>query len=203
MLNRVFSILMTILLMVVTTLALMIVVIPKVLGGAPLTVFTGSMVPTFYPGDLIIVKPLTEADKEHLKVGDIISFMPNPGDPTMVTHRIIEKRSSSKGTTYITLGDANGKQDEPMGFEQIRAKYLYRIPWMGHVTFSGGVKTNTFYMIAGGFVLAGIVTMFVPTERKKKNKKSKDKLNEKGASPNEVSEPLPSENLFKNPFVDD
>jgi len=113
--------------MIVSTLALMMVVIPKILDASPLTVYTGSMGPTFNPGDLIVVKPLSDKDKEGLDVGDVITFQPVSGDPTLITHRIIEKRSSNKGVSFITQGDANGVADEPLKKRPIMASFCRKI----------------------------------------------------------------------------
>ena len=38
-------------------LAVLVIGLPAVVGGMPLTVLSGSMEPTYSPGDLVVVKP--------------------------------------------------------------------------------------------------------------------------------------------------
>jgi len=200
MIKKIFSWFMTLALMLVTILALMIFAIPKVLGAVPLTVYTSSMVPIFNPGDLIIVKPLNNDEKEQLDVGDIVTFQPVSGDPTLITHRIIEKQTSTNGIKFVTLGDANGSEDDPIISDQVMAKYLYKIPYMGKFTYSGGSNPMMFYGIACLFIVFGFVTMLLPGDKKKK--KSKDENNEDNRDKENVKEIDENENVHSLPDLD-
>ena len=44
--------------------ALALIVVPKLNGARPLTVLSGSMIPTFDPGDVVVVRA---ADADHLR----------------------------------------------------------------------------------------------------------------------------------------
>src|SRR5699024_1764038 len=74
----------SVLLIAVLALAVLLAVVPRLLGGEALTVLTGSMQPTYSPGDVVVSVP-----QEEYQVGDVVTFQPVSGDPTLVTHRIV------------------------------------------------------------------------------------------------------------------
>lgn len=112
--------------------ALALVVVPKATGSKPLTVLSGSMVPTHDPGDVVIVRP-TDADQ--LRVGDVITFQPVSDDPRLTTHRIVGQVLGSEGRRYVTQGDANGAADvAPVSPAQVRGEVWYAVPLVGHVS---------------------------------------------------------------------
>ncbi len=73
------------LLAAVVAAGLALIVVPKATGSKPLTVLSGSMVPAYDPGDVVIVRP-TAFDS--LQAGDVITFQPVSDDPRLTTHRI-------------------------------------------------------------------------------------------------------------------
>jgi signal peptidase len=74
-----------------------------------LTVLSGSMRPTFDPGDSIIVTPVPLDD---IKVGDVITYHIPVDDGRVVSHRIVSlKRTSETNPVVITKGDANATHD--------------------------------------------------------------------------------------------
>ena len=103
---------------------------PSVFGVTPMVVQSGSMSGNaedhIEVGDLIFtVKP----DTDKLKAGDIISFMDGN---IAVTHRIIEVRAGADGKrSFVTKGDANNTEDEPISADQIIGQYSGRIPKVG------------------------------------------------------------------------
>lgn len=90
---------------------------------------SGSMEPTFYKGDLLVLQGI---DPNELKVGDIIVFS-YPGGSTPVVHRIIKINPDG---TFQTKGDNNiaqlpfEKRIEP---DQIHGKIILIIPFLGWV----------------------------------------------------------------------
>ncbi|MCR4326511.1 MAG: signal peptidase I [Candidatus Roizmanbacteria bacterium] len=101
------------------------------------TTSSSSMVPSIYPGSLIITQ---EQPLDGYAPGDIVSFYAQPvsGSRTnIVTHRIIRMG----GNVYLTKGDANNAAD-PAILEPrfIIGKVLCTIPWIGNVV--GFAKTN-------------------------------------------------------------
>ena len=103
---------------------------PTVFGVAPMVVLSGSMSGTaqdhIEAGDLIFD---TKADVNTLKEGDVISFMENK---VVVTHRIIRIETAQDGTRlFVTKGDANNTEDEPITADMVVGLYRFRIPKLG------------------------------------------------------------------------
>lgn len=103
---------------------------PTVFGVTPMVVLSGSMSGTaedhIEVGDLIFD---TAPDIPSLKEGDIVSFMEGK---VVVTHRIISIDTDENGeTVYITKGDANNIEDEPISADDIIGIYRFRIPKLG------------------------------------------------------------------------
>ncbi len=88
-------------------------------GYTMFEVQTGSMEPEISAGDWIIVK-----EQKSFNLDDIVTFKQ---DGNFITHRVIEKYSE----TYITKGDANNKEDDPIGTEQIVGEVVTIIPLFG------------------------------------------------------------------------
>lgn len=116
----------------VVFLVLALVVVPRASGAAPLAVLSGSMRPTIPPGALVVVRPV---DVDDLGIGDVITYQPRSGDPTLVTHRIVGVSRSAAGTTFTTQGDANASADpEPVRPIQVRGTVWYVVPVVGRLT---------------------------------------------------------------------
>lgn len=90
-------------------------------------VFSDSMVPTFYRGDMIIVY----GDKD-VKTGDIVVF-DSPDGKYPIIHRVIEINNAG----VITKGDNNSISDEgrwgTISFDKIYGKAVLKIPLLGWV----------------------------------------------------------------------
>ncbi|NYD67859.1 signal peptidase I [Agromyces atrinae] len=130
------------------------VVVPRVIGGVSLTVLTGSMRPTIQPGDLIVVKPVAF---DEVQIGDIVTFQPISDDPTVITHRVVAKTFTSGETMFVTRGDANGTDDEPITGEQIRGRHIYTVPKLGFVAqVLGGNRTELVLIVGGGLVVVSL-----------------------------------------------
>jgi signal peptidase len=119
----------------VGALLLAVVVVPLALGWVPLTVLSGSMEPTVPTGSQVVVAPLEgEADAAGLSTGDVVTFMPRPDDPTLVTHRIVGVAVDGEGRrSFTTRGDANAAPDaDPVTATQLRGLVKYHVPWAGY-----------------------------------------------------------------------
>jgi signal peptidase len=143
--------------------------LPAMHNGKPLTILSGSMEPTFHPGDLVIV--YGEDSFENLRIGDIITFMPNPNDPTLVTHRLVGWTTDPGGEKMaITKGDANNSSDNPIYQKQLRAVYQYRIPKLGYVLSWGAdqfSKPRVLVIAAGVLILYSLVMLVSTSFRKR------------------------------------
>ncbi|MFC4243327.1 signal peptidase I [Gryllotalpicola reticulitermitis] len=117
----------------IAAIAFAAVVLPRLIGAVPLAVLTGSMEPTFKPGDLVISK---QVDPQNLEIGDIVTFQPHSGDPEVITHRVVGIGVTSHGKVdrIITKGDANNVADAPEVPGQIKGRMVYSLPYLGYVT---------------------------------------------------------------------
>jgi signal peptidase len=83
------------------------VMMASLLGFKVMIVTSGSMVPTFRPGDAVIVRP---GEVSGIKPGNVITFRA-PGAHGMTTHRVLSIKII-KGTEWFqTKGDANPTSD--------------------------------------------------------------------------------------------
>lgn len=119
----------------VLTLLFLTLALPALMGWVPLTVQSGSMEPTYPVGSQLIVAPVEGQARKELAAGQVITFMPNPDDPTLVTHRIQAVAVQADGqVAYRTRGDGNQVDDpEPVYDKQVRAVAKYHVPLMGYV----------------------------------------------------------------------
>lgn len=110
------------------------VAVPAVVGWLPLTVLSGSMEPTIGTGSAVIAEPVTgREDAERIKVGDVVTFMPYPDDPTLITHRVTAVTASTAGPMFTTQGDALEQADDwAVTTTQLRGLVRYHVPLMGY-----------------------------------------------------------------------
>lgn len=118
----------------VLLLAAVVILVPRLAGGIPLTVLTNSMEPTLPVGSLAVVLPI---EPEDVRLGDVVTYLPNPDDPTAVTHRVIGINHHDDGTrTFTFKGDNNTEADAPVRDYQVRAKVWYSVPLLGHLSLA-------------------------------------------------------------------
>ncbi len=124
----------TFIMLILLALAVALIVIPKVMGGMSLTVLTGSMEPGIKPGDIVVTKGIDTAQARDLAIGTVVAFLPYPDDPTLVTHRIIEKTVSADGVAFTMKGDNNNTPDSwnPVHDYQVRGEVIYTVPKIGY-----------------------------------------------------------------------
>ncbi|MFC5929343.1 signal peptidase I [Cryobacterium melibiosiphilum] len=153
-------------LLLVLALAVLLIVVPKVAGGIPLTVLTSSMEPGLPPGTLIVVAPV---DPDTLQIGDVATYQIRSGEPGVITHRITQVISSSNGErSFIFQGDNNSDPDADVVLaEQIQGRLWYSLPFVGYVNNAvNGVNqawiiplgAGLLFLYAGWSIGRGIVT---------------------------------------------
>ena len=123
---------------VLVVLSAALFVVPRLLGGDALTVLTGSMEPTFHPGDIMVVRGIDPDDVcDSVTPGDVISYFPQPDDPTLISHRVVGKTVGDFGDgtdcRLVTQGDANTAIDDPVSPHQVRGVLAYGVPRLGWV----------------------------------------------------------------------
>ncbi|WP_435738435.1 signal peptidase I [Cellulosimicrobium sp. PMB13] len=141
----------------VLLLATLVIVVPRLVGGIPLTILSGSMEPNLPVGSLAVVRPVDPAE---IRIGDIVTYLPNPEDPTAVTHRVVAIDTHQDGTRTFTLqGDANASPDAPVQEHQVRGTVAYAVPWLGHVNsaVNGEQRAMAVYVVAGALFLWAVV----------------------------------------------
>ena len=101
----------------------------KSIGGIKIfTVITGSMIPVYDIGDILIVK---EVIPEEIKVEDDIVYQGKKGSfkGKTITHRVISIKKKEDGNYgIITKGVANFSQDPEINQTQVLGKVMFRVP---------------------------------------------------------------------------
>ena len=154
---------MYIILYVILVLVLIAVILQRVsnnqigLGGLKMyNIVTGSMVPVYNVGDVIIVK---EVDPNTLKVGDDVCYKGEEGSfkDKIITHRIISITEKDGKKVFTTQGVANNIADPSISSEQIYGRVVYKLKILS--LFSHLVNNNLFTMYF--VVLVPIVLIIV------------------------------------------
>jgi len=108
-----------------------------VFGHPVLVMLSGSMTPVIRTGDLIIDRPVSRPEAEHLHVGQIITFTDAPGSSTVITHRIHRVVHRHGFVLYETKGDANNAPDaELRPPSDVLGTYATKIPRGGYLLFN-------------------------------------------------------------------
>lgn len=97
----------------------------------PSVILTGSMEPLIMPGDMILIKKVSDQEEaENYQVGDVINFK---RDDINITHRIIEVLIDNSGNySFRTKGDNNVSEDEDIvELTEINGKQVFTIPKIG------------------------------------------------------------------------
>ena len=105
--------------------ALMVaLVVPRLAGATPYVLETGSMSPGMPAGTLVVVEPV---EAEDIGVGDVLTYQLRSGDPTVVTHRVVEQGVDMTGQPrWRTQGDANDAADA----EWVRPVQVKGVRWV-------------------------------------------------------------------------
>jgi signal peptidase len=131
------------------------------IGYSP--VLTGSMRPSFAPGDLLITvpKPVTA-----LRVGDVAVFTP-PGENTAFAHRIKALAGSPERPVLTTKGDANPAPDHwraTLDQDQVPVA-VATVPYVGNALLwaQNPVQRGIFIALFGMSVTAASVVWILRT----------------------------------------
>lgn len=129
-----------ILLYIIVILMLIVVILQRVtdnsiaIGGYRIfTVATGSMVPQYEVGDILISK---EIDPSQIKVDDDIVYRGKEGSfkDRIVTHRIISVREEEGQYKIITKGIANVEEDPEITEDQVYGKVIYKVKTLSFIS---------------------------------------------------------------------
>lgn len=104
------------------------------IGGIKIfTVITGSMIPVYNIGDVLIVK---DVDFDEIKVGDDVVYVGEKGTfkNKTVTHRVISIEKKEDGNyKIITKGVANISQDPLIDQTQVLGKVMFKISIVNYI----------------------------------------------------------------------
>jgi len=120
-------------------------------------VLTGSMRPSYSPGDVIVTR---RVDVHSLRVGDIAVFVP-PGESAAYAHRITSVTTKNGHVVVTTRGDANPAADpwHAMLDGQTVPKVVGVVPYIGRpITWVGAPWLHAAAIAALGLLLTGIGT---------------------------------------------
>lgn len=129
-----------ILLYIIVILMLIVVILQRVtdnsiaIGGYRIfTVATGSMVPQYEVGDILISK---EIDPSQIKVDDDIVYRGKEGSfkDRIVTHRVISVREEEGQYKIITKGIANVEEDPEITEDQVYGKVIYKVKTLSFIS---------------------------------------------------------------------
>lgn len=156
--KKIFDVVTTVLVTLVVVLALLLVG-ARVVGLRVFTVLSGSMEPTYSPGDLIYVRSIdTENVAREVEPGMPLTFVLNE-DLVVATHRVVEI-DLEKQHIY-TKGDANDTTDAaPVRFENVIGTPVFSIPWLGYVSSYIQSPPGSYIAVAGGAIL--LILVFLP-----------------------------------------
>lgn len=170
---------------IITTLIVfisLIIVIQRVtdneqafLGFRLFRVQTGSMIPKYQIGDVILVK---EKNTDKIKVGEDVTYLGTSGQMKgkLVTHRVIAIEEIDGKKAFHTQGIANSKEDPIVYAEQINGIVLGRVSVL---TWICNGLTNKYVFYFCGIIPITIYIFFCIARDKHDVKKEKI-LNEEG-----------------------
>lgn len=123
----------------------------------PVVVVRGkSMVPTFYDGDLLIVKGISE--KDTIEPQDIIVFHSPYDWSTLIVHRVLDKKIIDGKLYFTTKGDNNAASDPwKVAEDDVAGVVLQKIPYMGGLV-------NVIQSRYGVGVLYGLIVIVILVE---------------------------------------
>jgi signal peptidase I len=155
----------------VAALGAVTLVVPAAVGATPLAVLTPSMEPTLPVGTLVVVKP---TPVQEIRLGDVITYQIKPGEPAVVTHRVVEVRSISTGDIeFLTKGDNNDATDPTVvTAPQLKGKVWYSVPLAGFISMAVGASLGPIVVPLVGVLLLGyagytVISGIVASKRKK------------------------------------
>lgn len=99
------------------------------LGVRPFLINGNSMYPVYSTGDIVITR---EVPVDSIKVNDIIRY---ELFDNFIVHRVLEIRPGSDGRLeFITRGDNNNSDDQPVYAEQIQGRVIFNLPKVGLIS---------------------------------------------------------------------
>jgi len=115
-------------------------------------IISGSMEPSIPVGSLVFV---TKAHAEQIKENDVLTFFAL-NEQDIVTHRVRKVLIEDGIYWYITRGDANNTDDEPLSYERVIGRVTFTIPEVSHLV---GTFKNARYL--GAAIIGVGIVLFI------------------------------------------
>ncbi|MDR1001361.1 MAG: signal peptidase I [Clostridiales bacterium] len=139
-------------------------------------VLTTSMLPEFGEGSIILVKKVY--DQNDLKEQDIITFYPQDGNTTVLTHRIIAVSNDGDMRVYQTKGDNNDIPDNfDVTFNRVIGKVVFSADGIGQLMQKIRSPLGIGIVVSVTLLLILIVHLFEDKSKKKKKRRRKSSTN--------------------------
>jgi signal peptidase I len=140
--------------LLILILALLVGVLPSILGYESYVVYGGSMEPAIGTGDLAVVGPVRP---EQFRIGDVITYRTPDRPEVIVTHRLVGMEPGENGQlSFQTKGDANDTVDKVLVQQRaVLGRVAYTIPRIGYlVDFARRVEGKILLIVIPGVLLA-------------------------------------------------
>ena len=133
--------------------------LPMPFGYGASVVLSGSMEPALSVNDFVIVK----AESDYAE-GDVVVYQ---SGHELIIHRVVRK----DGETFVTRGDANNADDEPISLSDIKGVMLFKIPFIGLIFKY--LKT-----LPGTLIVLGLAIFLLYRSRRREKEKDSEQLDE-------------------------
>lgn len=186
--KKIFGIIKTILNIFITIMILLFVVVVcmqrfsdnelSFLNYRMFTVISGSMVPRYNVGDVLISK---EVEHSKIKEGDVITYLGKEGQfkNKVVTHEVVEIEIDSEGKYYFhTKGIANPMEDPIVECDQVYGVIIKKLYILSFIYSMVATKTGMFiFVIIPIFYIIGseFLGYLLDKEEEKREKRRKTK----------------------------
>lgn len=116
------------------------------------TIITGSMLPEYEVGDMIISK---EVNPNDIQIGDNVVYkgLVDDFNGKIVTHKVIDKDENNGKWRFITKGLNNDLEDPEINEDQILGRVVYRTVILSFISKLINNTTSFFFIIFIPFVL--------------------------------------------------
>ena len=142
---------------VLTSLAVVVALVLVLLGFRPLVVRSGSMVPTYQVGDIVLVEQI-RADE--LRAGEVVTLAYYPEYGESLTHRVRSVRRIDGAVQVETRGDANDSSEVwAVAPDALVGRVVASVPAVG--TPATLVRTAGLPLLIGVLVLAVVVALVI------------------------------------------
>jgi signal peptidase I len=124
-------------------------------GHLPLVVRTGSMAPSYRPGDVVLVELVPARD---LRPGEVVSRLEDPAGGEDLTHRVESVRRDGDVVAVRTRGDANPSGETwTIGSNEVVGRVVLRIPWVGRPLTAARSAAMAAALVAGAVTAVGVL----------------------------------------------